>query len=1340
MREQFYSGYMLSSVRNCLPEKIDSIDTKQLLTKLCTYEVDHNLPNPKENDPIIAVYENIISRGQPTLPSYWVEKTFSDEFLIAHETGTQDIINFRPTSLLEAMKEQIFQALFLIDPRIKSAGERLSRSFVNNEHPMSGLESRFLFSFIPEKTGLHVQQLIETQREISSVGGESSTIGSGGFKPADNVYQFVNQRLDFTIELPHAKDYISCIALETDGSQHSDAKQQRLDKERDDFLVKQGWAKTIRFSSVDLDDCPKEKQVTLHSFLKHPYVTKIQENYYQPLWDQQNGVESLQIALAPFAISRIQKILLRAIRSGVLNLSIETWDIAVLERDVPCAYTAMVDFQETLKQLFVLEGKGRTLPRIKLKVYRTKEFDSCILNSGVETAQIEDFPTSDQFDLVIDISMLQRFGYSYPQTSVNNAKENVIAVRSAYSINGNPRVSCARPIKYDIDSNEQEESLHYFLRNLFRKKKFRDRQIEIIRLALNMQSVIALLPTGAGKSLTYQLSTLLQPGISIVIDPLKSLMRDQVKSLRNLGIDSSTYINSSLTAIEKETRSIDMTQGCYQFVFVSPERLQIPGFRSFLKDMNENTCFVYCVVDEAHCVSEWGHDFRTAYLKLGENARKYCKTFNWESKIPLIGLTGTASYDVLADVQRELFIEKNSHAVITPKKYERKELNFEIIKADKVFFEKNVSDSSIRKSIAQSKTKSLLGIISNLPYRDWNHGFTEHSIDLFFSVSENSNSGIIFCPHKGNIFGVDSVKNGIVRRFPYLEKITGTFAGSSDDDVRDVSLEETQDRFISDDLRILVATKAFGMGIDKPNVRFTIHFSMPPSIESFYQEAGRAGRDGHTSYCYLIHSSTIIESIENEDITLDKQQMLTFHKKSFPGPEKETTILWELLDNLRLIKGSQWKNRSIALPTLQNAVLLNLWEDKRMYVNDCARKTYGYIDFRNSKEIIETDPKKIAAEEDVCKQVLQSVHAHLQGLCPEGKKLKGWLTEERAPGIEQIISNLDDGETFLLVVPFENSIIREIVEYLGALGYSIKESDIRDAIFYCFSSEEFIAKISSKSDFSEEIRKKLSWFFMRIRREEETHRAVYRLSIIGVVEDYEVDYNSDTVMLTIVKHNDQYYIDRVKEYVSRYDTPEYVKLVESEILSRNGRSTIQKCCGYLTAFVYDKIASKRLEAINVMEEAINSTNFEDYVNVYFDSKYTVEFRKHLDEDEIDWIWEFLTKEAKSQDAISHIRGGCNRLLVERPNMSSFRLLRAFANFGDPQYDKQQAIRDLREGWDVHQRKFHLSRIDYMYFLSQFFEALSNYDEDAGEHLLPEFLDYHLDWIESFTNIPQEAFE
>lgn len=176
-----------------------------------------------------------------------------------------------------------------------------------------------------------------------------------------------------------------------------------------------------------------------------------------------------------------------------------------------------------------------------------------------------------------------------------------------------------------------------------------------------------------------------------MIDPLKSLMRDQVKSLRNLGIDSSTYINSSLTAIEKETRSIDMTQGCYQFVFVSPERLQIPGFRSFLKDMNENTCFVYCVVDEAHCVSEWGHDFRTAYLKLGENARKYCKTFNWESKIPLIGLTGTASYDVLADVQRELFIEKNSHAVITPKKYERKELNFEIIKADKVFFEKTLA-------------------------------------------------------------------------------------------------------------------------------------------------------------------------------------------------------------------------------------------------------------------------------------------------------------------------------------------------------------------------------------------------------------------------------------------------------------------------------------------------------------------------------------------------------------------------------------------------------------------------------------------------------------------------
>jgi len=940
--------------------------------------------------------------------------------------------------------------------------------------------------------------------------------------------------------------------------------------------------------------------------------------------------------------------------------------------------------------------------------------------------------------------MLQRFGYSYPNVSLNTSATNVIVVRSAYSIKGDARVSCARPINYGIESEEQAQSLNYFLKNLFRKKEFRDRQLEIIRLALNLQSVIALLPTGAGKSLTYQLSTLLQPGISIVIDPIKALMRDQVESLNNLGIDNSIYINSSLNAIEKKRRSIDMTLGYYQFVFVSPERLQIPGFRSFLQDMEEDTCFVYCVVDEAHCVSEWGHDFRTAYLKLGENARKFCKTFNWETKVPLIGLTGTASYDVLADVQRELFVDKNSHAVITPEKYEREELNFEIVETDNIAFEKNVSDYSIREAIAANKTKSLLRIISDLPNLAWKDKKIYLSVEAFFSELENPNSGIVFCPHKYNVFGVNSLKNNIVSKYSNLEKIIGTFASSSDNDDRDVSMEKTQDRFKKNDLRLLVATKAFGMGIDKTNVRFTIHFSMPPSIESFYQEAGRAGRDGNTAFCYLIHSSTIVESKDDEDISLDKQQMLTFHNNSFPGTEKEKTILWELLDNLRLLKGSRWQGRSLKVPSYQNPVVLNLWKGKTLYVNDSNRLTFGCINLWNAKEEVETNKQKIAASEDVCKQVLREVSEHLQNSCPKNIKLHEWLTGEKAPGIERLIANLKDGETVVLVVPFENSIVEEIVEYLDLKGYSIEKSDVRDANRYCFSSEKFVKRVSKKiknrkPEFSEEICKKLSWFFMRIRGEGETHRAVYRLSIIGIVEDYEVDYNSDTVVLTIIKQSDQYYIDRVKEYVSRYDTPENVKLVESEILNRDGSSTIQKCCGYLTDFVYKKIASKRLEAINIMERAILSPHFEDQVNYYFDSKFTVEFRKHENDDAIDWIWEFLTKEAKSQDAISHIRGGCDRLLAERPNIASFKLLRAFANFSDPQYDKQQALRDLHEGWDLHKKLFNLSKTDYMYFLSQFFEALSNYDEHAGECLLPEFLGYHLEWIESFNNLSQEAF-
>jgi ATP-dependent DNA helicase RecQ len=492
--------------------------------------------------------------------------------------------------------------------------------------------------------------------------------------------------------------------------------------------------------------------------------------------------------------------------------------------------------------------------------------------------------------------MLQRVNFSCPDSKLDRSAKNVIVIRSSQSLKGQRKIACAKPIEYDLSKPKQEKSLEYFLQNVFRKEEFLEGQLEILQRSLQMQSVIALLPTGAGKSLTYQLSTMLQPGISLIVDPLKSLMRDQVKGLKNAGIDSSIYINSSLTAQEKQNRTVDMTRGTYQFVFVSPERLQIPEFRNYLSLMGDQPFFSYCVVDEAHCVSEWGHDFRTSYLRLGENARKYCRTYT-NMDIPLFGLTGTASYDVLADVKRELFISEDDEvSVITPKKYARDELKYQIIETREISFTGDPTIQTIWKHVSSKKAEKLFGVMDGLPAQEWDNLTSVADLEDFVSDSkEPKNAGIIFCPHVGSHFGVVSVKNTLSNKYPFLANSIDAYAGSLGDDQ-----DSIQDNFISDKLRVLVATKAFGMGIDKPNIRFTIHFSMPQSIEAFYQEAGRAGRDKNIAYCYLIHSSAIVA----DNTSLDKDLMLSFFKNSFPGVEKEKMVIWELLNRLTLLRES----------------------------------------------------------------------------------------------------------------------------------------------------------------------------------------------------------------------------------------------------------------------------------------------------------------------------------------------------------------------------------------------------------------------------------------------------
>ena len=329
------------------------------------------------------------------------------------------------------------------------------------------------------------------------------------------------------------------------------------------------------------------------------------------------------------------------------------------------------------------------------------------------------------------------------------------------------------------------------LKTYFGYSSFREGQEELINTILSGRDALAIMPTGAGKSLCYQVPALLLPGITLVISPLISLMQDQVKSLNEAGIHAA-YINSSLTEGQINKALSFAAKGVYKIIYVAPERLETASFLAFAL----HTPISMVTVDEAHCISQWGQDFRPSYLKI----------INFVEQLPgnpvLSAFTATATEVVKNDIARILKL-KNPNIIITG--FDRKNLYYQV-----------------EHLTGKQKDTFILNYIENHP----------------------NESGIIYCATRKN---VDTLYEKLLKQGI---SVTRYHAGMNTD-VR----KKSQDDFIYDRVQIVIATNAFGMGIDKSNVRFVIHYNMPQSMENYYQEAGRAGRDEEPASCILLFST-----------------------------------------------------------------------------------------------------------------------------------------------------------------------------------------------------------------------------------------------------------------------------------------------------------------------------------------------------------------------------------------------------------------------------------------------------------------------------------------------------
>ncbi len=326
------------------------------------------------------------------------------------------------------------------------------------------------------------------------------------------------------------------------------------------------------------------------------------------------------------------------------------------------------------------------------------------------------------------------------------------------------------------------------LKQYFGFTSFRPLQEEIIRDTLAGRDVFALLPTGGGKSLCFQLPALVRPGLTVVVSPLIALMKDQVDAMQAAGV-AATFLNSSLAAGESRERLRGLHNGEYRLLYVAPERLMLSGFLSDLQRWRVNLV----AVDEAHCISEWGHDFRPEYRQLAELRALF-------PDVPLMALTATATERVRGDIVKHLKLREPGCYVAS---FNRPNLTYRVL----------------------AKAK---------PY--------EQSLD--FIRARPKESGIIYCQSRKSAELVAERLNADgVKARPYHAGLTAE------------ERSKHQELFLRDEVRVICATIAFGMGINKPNVRFIIHYDLPKNIEGYYQETGRAGRDGLPGECLLLFSA-----------------------------------------------------------------------------------------------------------------------------------------------------------------------------------------------------------------------------------------------------------------------------------------------------------------------------------------------------------------------------------------------------------------------------------------------------------------------------------------------------
>ena len=1332
---QFKAGYIVDTIakvvtdfratlnKNIPNEKTQLDQIKGLLQHVSSFEVEfpyEHKPDFKKLNPVLASINNIITRGLPTRAPILLENLFS-EINLTQPNKDEFEFNF-PNSTNPISYESIFELLHIVEPQLE----------ISRANYGGNLGSSLEWDFIKKHPFL--KQILESQRDFATI----------------NAQLQGNRTVDFCFTSPylHWNNASQCYEkvgriFEVDGPHHSLSEYKYYDAYRDAIAEDEDF-ETIRFTveTIRADNTDFEALIGIRIYqnFKNNFDKNIKEH-----------LAEYSLIFIPLAVARVQKTILEFLLVHPELFKKEKITIAIIERDLPCGAIAIKSLQDLFFNInAILDDKDKLpLPEISLTVFENSKWiiDSKLhLQSSVKD---ESFFKQNKFDIILDHSILRRSNI-YKEADFQN--DNSIKIRSSHyfdtSFGKARRVYCADLLHYKplvkkkddgsyIPVSKYESPINFFIQNIFRKVSFREGQLPIISRALQQKPVIGLLPTGGGKSLTFQLPTFLQPGLCLVVDPIKSLMEDQVRVLKQNWIDCCDFINSNLKREEKVKKLIDFRYGETMFLFISPERFVMQDFRNIIKTIDVSKfglAFSYCVIDEVHCVSEWGHDFRSTYLMLGKNSQLYSAVRNSDferrksdpnaKRVSLIGLTATASFDVLADIERELQIQHNdvADAIIMIENTIRPELFFRVtdVTGNDRINSLNADFSNMGTNLQKLNNPTLIEN-SQQHHQDnfydaeqfnQNILFKNPSGELIDLSAKNQNDfyAIIFCPTKGN------KRNGAgeitdTRGVPFVyEKLSSSSKGffyASDEDETNQEIQDHFENFVTDKSKHIVCTKAFGMGIDKKDIRSTYHYFYSGSLESLVQEAGRSGRDKKISEAnILISKNKYVKLDVYEFFSKNKEYKLIQNKftrkairQAFEKKWNEKTptdisfiTMDEALKQIDLTDFSLLKkdgSKYNVLPTASIGELRDKLKEK-----DVNNHYKFLIEKHNDRNIHDFFHELSFKGVDTEKSQFQNLFK-----VKEFQLIKGEMIDiEKQDTLKNTFNNCKE-ETFQFIITATKKYPDSTEIICNLLGVKPKapinppafmktfEDVVKSAYDWSHDFNDFLFILEEKSvkelsKITEEVKAELLFVYSRDRdTANDTGRLIYRMHSMGFLEDYLIDYNKNNLYSCTFKKfkTIDKYTKTIEKYLRRYlsenTAMENIEALKSRLVKPTLVENIIECLYFLSEFSYKEIASKRKRATDEIESILNTSITEpnyvadwfqqnlyikEQIYFYFNAKYVRigfkingnpfslldDYQEQLmsKQEILDKYLEVYREDGTEQNNYKHMMGSCKKIL------------------------------------------------------------------------------------------------